>query len=281
MHFKAGSLDRYPYISYNDYNTKAFKLDSINSTDLIWNTKCSLRCEINNQEWVIPSGSIILLDRGNSFRCESNGISQLKVLRFNAEIFSTSLIFITGFINKVTQSDYRRHTMLFFKNEETVLIESIFKKFKERLKERSSIDIEKLIATISSLLKKSLAEKFANDAKYINHFGEMLNSQFNIFHNVADYALQLNMEPKNLLRMFQKQGLKNPSHIIKEKLLLEIKKLLIYSNKSMREICFEIGFYDPAYFSRFFKKHTGITAQCFRNQYIKNSDPVKMENSAI
>jgi AraC-like DNA-binding protein len=77
------------------------------------------------------------------------------------------------------------------------------------------------------------------------------------------------MEPKNLLRKFQKHGLKNPSEIIKEKLLLEIKRMIIYTKKSMRDICFEIGFYDPAYFSRFFKKHVGITPKNYRKQYIK------------
>jgi len=281
MYLKAGSLNKFPYISYNDYNTKSFKLDSINSTDLIWNTKCSLRCEINNQERIIPSGGIIILDKGNSFRYESNSLSQIKVLRFNAKIFSTSLIFITGFINTTTQKDFKNHTILFFKNEESLLIENIFKSFKENLKECSSIDIEKLIFAFSSLLKKLLAEKFAHDPKYINRFGEMLNLQFNILHNVSDYALQLNMEPKNLLRMFQRQGLKNPSHIIKKKQLLEIKKLLIYSEKSMREICFEIGFSDPAYFSRFFKKHIGITPKNYRNQYINNFDLIEMENSTI
>jgi len=281
MYLKAGSLNKYPYISYNDYNTEAFKLDCINSTALIWNTKCSLRCEINNQEKVIPSGSIIILDRGNSFRCGSNGLSQIKVLRFNAKIFSNSLIFIIGFINRTNKRDFKNYTMLFFKNEESLLIENIFKRFKEHLEEYSSIDIEKLISTISSLLKNALAEKFVQDAKCVNRFGEMINSQFNLYHNVSDYALQLNMEPKNLLRMFQRQGLKNPSYIIKEKLLLEIKKSLIYSNKSMREICFEMGFYDPAYFSRFFKKHIDITALCFRNQYVKKLDSVELENSTI
>lgn len=281
MYLKAGSLNKYPYISYDDYNTEAFKLDSINSTGLIWNTKCSLRCEINNQERIIPSGGIIILDEGNSFRCESNGLSQIKVLRFNAKIFSTSLIFITGFINTTTQKDFKNHTILFFKNEESLIIENIFKSFKENLKEYSSVDIEKLIFTFSSLLKNLLSEKFAHDPKCINRFGEMLNSQFNIIHNVSDYALQLNMEPKNLLRKFQRQGLKNPSHIIKKKQLLEIKKLLIYSEKSMREICFEIGFSDPAYFSRFFKKHIGITPKNYRNQYLKKLDSVEMENSTI
>ena len=281
MHLKTGSLDKYPYISYNDYKTEALKFQSDNSTDLIWNTKCSLRCKINNQEIVIPSNSIILLDRGSSFSCKDDNLVQVKILRFNTEIFSDSLVFICGFINTSARENLKNNTILLFENEQIPVIENIFLTIEQILKERSSLNIKKMKAAIFKLLQNALKDKFANDARYINRFGEILNSQFSILHNVSGYALQLNMAPKNLLRKFQKQGLKNPSEIIKEKLLLEIKEMIIYTDKSIREICFEIGFYDPAYFSRFFKKHVGVTAQCFRRHYASGLSEVEMENSTM
>ena len=92
----------------------------------------------------------------------------------------------------------------------------------------------------------------------------------------------MNSTTSYLCQMFQLgKTIVSEDIIEKEKLLLEIKKSLIYSNKSMREICFEMGFYDPAYFSRFFKKHIDITALCFRNQYVKKLDSVELENSTI
>ncbi|OUS03586.1 hypothetical protein A9Q86_01365 [Flavobacteriales bacterium 33_180_T64] len=271
MQAEIGSLLNYPYISYENHISEIFKLESLCSADLIWNTKCALKCQINNQQMVMPSNSIVLLDKGNSFSCESTNLSQVKVLRFNTEIFSSSLIFICGFINASTKNNFKNHTILFFKDEQRSLIENTFIFIEDIIKETTSINVEKLKHTLCSLLQNALKEKFSNDIKYINCFGEILNSQFSIFHNVSDYAAQLDVEPKNLLRLFQKKGLKNPSEIIKDKLLFESKKRIIYTSKSIREICFEVGFYDPAYFSRFFKKHTGVTAQYFRKQYKSSS----------
>lgn len=102
----------------------------------------------------------------------------------------------------------------------------------------------------------------------INRFIELLNSQYAINHNVSDYAAQLGINPKFLLRLCKKEKLKKPSEIIQLKLLFEAKKQLLFTNKSIRNICFELGFYDPAYFSRFFKKHNNTTAKGFRSQYV-------------
>jgi hypothetical protein len=250
MQLTTGSLAHYPYISYVDYKSEAFELRSIDSANLVWNSKYSLKCKINTHEMVIPSNSIILLDKGNSFSCESNDMAQIKVLRFNTEVFSSSIIFICGFINTHVKKESKTPIILFYKNEQTPIVEDIFLNIAEILKEDFTIDIVQLKAEVCDLLQEALQEKFEHDANYINRFGEILNSQFNILHNVS--------------------GLKNPSDIIKEKLLLEIKRMIIYTNKSMRDICFEIGFYDPAYFSRFFKKHVGVTAQNYRKQYSYN-----------
>ncbi len=281
MQLEIGPLQTYPFISYHNLKTDAFNLESINSADLIWNAKCSLKCVINGQEAVIPSNTIVLLNTGDSFSCDSNNVSHIKVLRVNAEIFSPSMIFLCGFINAFGKRNSKNSTLLFFKNEQTPEIEEIFKNIEQILNDCSSMDIEKLKFNIYKLLQKALVERFIQDIRYINLFGEILSKQFNIFHNVSDYALQLNMEPKNLLRKFQKHNLKNPSEIIRAKLLLEVKLMIVYTNKSIREICFEVGFYDPAYFSRFFKKHVGVTAQSFRKQYASDLRTVKMENSTM
>lgn len=126
MHVEIGSLNKYPYVSYNDYNAKTIELESDNSTDLIWNSTESLRCVMNNHEMVIPSNSIVLLDKGNSLSCRSNNLSQIRTLRLNAEIFSTSLVFICGFINTSAKMDFNNNVILSFDDGQTSLIENMF-----------------------------------------------------------------------------------------------------------------------------------------------------------
>lgn len=133
--------------------------------------------------------------------------------------------------------------------------------------------------SLTLYITDSVENKCNNEV--INRFFKLLNSQFTIYHKVSDYSKQLRIKPKNLLRLFKKERLKNPSKLIKLKLLSEAKKQLIYTDKSIRDICFDLGFYDPSYFSRFFKMHVGITANRFRQQSANEKSVLKMEKSAI
>ena len=65
---------------------------------------------------------------------------------------------------------------------------------------------------------------------------------------------------------FQKIGTQTPSDLIKEKLLLEAKRALRYTDTTVKEIAYELGFNDPAYFSRFFTKAAQKTPLQFRKE---------------
>ena len=55
-----------------------------------------------------------------------------------------------------------------------------------------------------------------------------------------------------------------PGKLIHERLLLEAKRLLRYSDLPVADIADQLNFEDPSYFSRFFKKHTGFSPSEFR-----------------
>jgi AraC family transcriptional activator of pobA len=52
--------------------------------------------------------------------------------------------------------------------------------------------------------------------------------------------------------------------VIQERVLLEAKRLLFYTEKTSKEIAYELGFEDANHFSKFFKKHTGQTPTDFK-----------------
>ncbi|MEZ0453718.1 helix-turn-helix domain-containing protein [Sphingobacterium thalpophilum] len=56
------------------------------------------------------------------------------------------------------------------------------------------------------------------------------------------------------------------SQHIQDRVILEAKRLLYHSDKSVKEIAFELGYDDYPYFSRLFAKNTGISALAFRNK---------------
>ena len=61
---------------------------------------------------------------------------------------------------------------------------------------------------------------------------------------------------------------KTPKEIINERILLEAKRFLVYSHLTIKEIGQDLGFEDPAYFVRYFKKNTETTPVEFREKYL-------------
>lgn len=87
----------------------------------------------------------------------------------------------------------------------------------------------------------------------IREFNLLVETNFREFHQVQDYANLLNRSPKTLSNLFAKYNDKSPLQVIKERVVLEAKRLLQFTDKTSKEISFELGFEDPATFSRFFK----------------------------
>ena len=108
----------------------------------------------------------------------------------------------------------------------------------------------------------------ASEAEFFRNFSRLVDIHFREKHSVADYADLLAMAPKTLSKRFNRLQLGQPNDIIKDRILLEAKRLLVYSSKSIKEISYDLGYDDPAYFNRLFSGKTGNTPVAFRKQFV-------------
>lgn len=105
------------------------------------------------------------------------------------------------------------------------------------------------------------------ESKLFKEFSVLLELNFKKLHSVTEYANRLGVSPKSLTKHLQKLGTQTPSDLIKSRIITEAKRQLLYSNEAVKYIGFDLGFNDPAYFSRYFTKATGISpAQFKKNQ---------------
>jgi len=81
------------------------------------------------------------------------------------------------------------------------------------------------------------------------------------------YADQLNISVKHLNKMMVKSIGKSTRDLIHERIILEAKRMLTHSDSSIQEISLELGYDDASYFSRFFKKKTGVKPTEFSQKY--------------
>lgn len=99
----------------------------------------------------------------------------------------------------------------------------------------------------------------------IIRFKQLIEENFAREKNVSPYAEMLNMNPSCLNELSKRVTGITAGELIRNRVIEETKKLLYSSRMSGKEIAYELGFDDPAYFSRFFKKYTGMTLNEFRN----------------
>lgn len=96
----------------------------------------------------------------------------------------------------------------------------------------------------------------------------MVEANYKQKHSVADYADILAIAPKTLTHKFKRMNLPQLNEIIKNRIILEAKRLLVHTAKSAKEIAYDLGYEDPAYFSRLFFIKTNETPFGFKNKYL-------------
>ena len=105
------------------------------------------------------------------------------------------------------------------------------------------------------------------DVQFLRKFSKLVEQHFKTHHTVADYADMLCITPKNLSKKISMVSKETPNDIIKNRIILESKRLLAHTTMNVKEVAYSLNYEDDAYFVRFFTKHTGISPTNFRKQF--------------
>ncbi|MCG1035025.1 helix-turn-helix domain-containing protein [Polaribacter sargassicola] len=127
--------------------------------------------------------------------------------------------------------------------------------------------LKQFIISAVRVKKENHIIKEDTETRLFKDFSLLVEQNYKTMHSVTDYANRLGLSPKSITKHFQKLGAKTPSDFIKNRILLEAKRLLIYTDKTVKEIAFELGFNDPAYFTRFFTKAISKSPLQFKKEY--------------
>lgn len=106
-----------------------------------------------------------------------------------------------------------------------------------------------------------------SDVQFLRKFSQLVEKHYKTLHTVADYADLLFLTPKNLSKKIGLVSKSTPNDIIKDRIILESKRLLAHTKMTVKEIAYHLNYEDDAYFIRFFTKHTGLSPVSFRKQF--------------
>jgi len=132
----------------------------------------------------------------------------------------------------------------------------------KNIEERQSA--KKILGRIFELSPSYIGEKEAKEQHLVYDFICLVHEHYTMQHEVPYYAKFLNTTAKRITEKFNEMGVLNPHGFIKKRIVIEAKRQLLFTDKNIKTICFDLGFNDPAYFARFFKKNVGLTAKEYR-----------------
>lgn len=240
----------------------------------IWVRKGSITVEVDHQEMLLAKDDVIFLT--NLQHLEFKSIDgEYFTLLFNGNFYC-----IYGNDHEVSCSGFlfngSSHLIRFTLNEEehrqlTEVVQAMEKEFNtaDSLQEEMlRITLKRFIILCTRVARQRLnitAEK-ESSFEIVRKYYNLVDEHFKTKKQVQDYADLLHKSPKTLSNVFSTCKLPSPLRIIHERVEAEAKRLLLYSNKSAKEIADLLGFEDQASFSRFFKNMTGQSAVQFRNQ---------------
>lgn len=98
----------------------------------------------------------------------------------------------------------------------------------------------------------------------VKRFKEVVEINFKKWHQVKYYAETLYVTPNYLNEVIKLSTNKSAKDYIQNRLILEAKRLGVFTDKSIKEIGCELGFDDPSHFSKFFKTNTNQSLQDFK-----------------
>lgn len=221
---------------------------------------------VNFSEETLQSPVIVYVAQGkvHSFIPDEN--TQGWLIRYKSDFIPQSRFkFYSGFLDKVQyplSKDYCSTTL-------NSLCEIMLK---ESTGDHPDYTVMRhlLSAVLAKLETDSKHEYFDTSAsrsprlETFNHFLRILENNFRRTGGADFYAEKLNMSARNLNLITQATFGKSVTEIIETRKLMEARRLLLTTEKSVSEIGFELGYNEKSYFTRVFRKKTGITPTGFR-----------------
>ena len=262
-----GATNEYLRIELIDANNCAVLKENIESSlTLVWCLDDTTVLTIDNKKHHFKKNEIVCFTEFH--KIETTAIGKLQMIRFNrafyciidhdSEISCKGILFFGA----------SQLPILKLLDKDIEPFETLFKVFKYEMESNDKLQLEMLQMLLKRLLilctriykdqhNYNLLDSTNSDL--VREYNFLVETHFKTKHTVAEYAEILNKSPKTLSNLFSKLETKTPLQFIQDRIMLETRRLLRYTDSSIKEIAYQVGYEDIQSFSRFFKKNEGIS----------------------
>lgn len=238
---------------------------------LIWFGKGNHQFMIDSVKYTFQENDIVFLTEFH--KVEVLALGDAKVLRFNraffcildhdSEVGCKGLLFFGASqvpVISLSEIDTNRFELLWNAFIAEIQTEDVLQL------EMLQMMLKRVMILCTRLYKEQtdLSKIDSPSSDLVREFNFLVEKHFREKHSVTEYAELLFKSPKTLSNLFAKLSDKTPLQFIQERILLEAKRLLAYTDKPVKEIAYELGYDDVQSFSRFFRSQQGQSPTEFR-----------------
>lgn len=285
MYYKGHSEEQLFISSITSFNVSELTAYSIEGLLILWNMEGEMVLNIDGVEYKLIPNQIVFLTEFHKVIVHTVGL--VRLIRFNRsfyciidhdqEVGCRGLLFFGASqvpIVSVVEKELSKFEILWG-------MLSVEMNSRDNLQQEMLQVLLKRLIILSTRLYKSqflLHDIEKGRLNLVREFNYLVEIHFRSKHSVSQYAELLNKSPKSLSNHFSQSGLKNPLQLIQDRILVEARRQLLYTDKIIKEIAYDIGFEDIQTFSRFFKTKEGVSPKEYRD--IKLNNIIRKGNNA-
>ena len=250
------------------------KPEQLNAYSIYWIKEGKGTYNIDFESYSFDGNVLFFLSPGQVFSVDSEKIKEAYKISFVRDFYCIQThdkeVSCNGVLfNNIYETPFVRPC-----EEDTAKLDFILENLIEEFQHQETAQYDMLQTYLKQFIilsvrikKEDYIIKEDTETKLFKDFSTLVDLNFKKEHSVTYYGERLGLSPKSITKHFQKIGATTPSVYIKNRIILEAKRQLIYSDDSVKQIAYGLGFNDPAYFTRFFTKTATISPLQFKKDY--------------
>jgi len=232
--------------------------------EIMWIQKGATNFIIDSDSFSVHANAFFIFPKDRIHQFLPKQVIEGQVIRFSEDLLDDFPRLLFSKFNHISE--------IKIADSDNKSLEHLFKSFEleHKLHKEKSPIIINLLKTIISKLDDIKQKQFPCQKTYhysidsFDRFQLLLDKHILEHKKVSFYAEKLHITPRKLGETIKSILNKTTTEVISSRLLIECKRQLIYSNNSISETAYELGFEDNSYFTKFFKKMTNMTPKEYR-----------------
>ena len=225
--------------------------------------------EIDFTNYEITDHTVFMMRPGQVHQLLLKANSTGYLIQFNLDFLYSHNNASQNHLTKLIQYNNYNLDLDGFNKIESILKESL-KEYTEKIKGYQEVLKANLSIFLIELLRQRQNNKVPSVStnsyaqEKLEHFLELVETNSTTYKQVSQYTNLLNLSSYQLSAITKSLLNKTPSEIINDYIILEAKRQLLATSNQVSQIAYHLGYEDASYFTRFFKKHTNLSPESFR-----------------